>query len=205
MLSFFDQDSSGEVVLDTSVIINLAGSGFGEQILASLPYQFLTTDIVRDELFEGRMQGWNHSRIFESMIEASLVSVHPISGEAEVIFEGLVIGEGFNTLDDGEASALAIASPRSAFTVIDENKAMRIARERFPEIRLISSCDLFRHPAVTSTLTHSELQQAVLTALSDSRMRVLEHNRDWVIKLIGTANAARCSSLPKGVRAQVCR
>jgi len=84
--------------------------------------------------------------------------------------------------------------------VIDENKAMRISRERFPQIRLISSCDLFRHPAVTSSLSRSELKQAVLSALSDSRMRVLEQNRQWVFDTIGMKNVSNCTSLPKGIR-----
>jgi len=164
MPSFFDRNSSGTVVLDTSAIINLAGSGLGEEILSRLPYEFLTTGIIRNELLEGRNRGGNHSRIFESMVQASLISVHDITCNCEDTFERLVIGKGENTLDDGEASALAIALPLSAFVVIDENKAMRISRERFPEISLISSCDLFRHPAVTSTFTRVELKQAVLSA-----------------------------------------
>lgn len=200
MSSFFDPNSSGAVVLDTSAIINLAGSGMGEDILSRLPYEFLTTEIIRNELLEGRMRGWNHSRIFESMVQTSLISIQNIMGDSEDTFESLVIGKGENTLDDGEASALAIASPLSAFTVIDENKAMRISRERFPQIRLISSCDLFRHSAIASTLTRSELKQAVLSALSDSRMRVLEHNRQWVFDTIGMKNVANCTSLPKGIR-----
>ena len=36
----------------------------------------------------------------------------------------------------------------------------------------------------------------------DTRMRILEHNREWVLNIIGSANAIRCTSLPRGVRAQ---
>ena len=200
MTFFFDQESLGEVILDTSAIINLAGSGYGEQILKALPYEFLTTDIVRDELHEGRMRGWNHAKIFDSMVKFSLVKVLNIESDCEKTFESLVLGNGANTLDDGEASVLAVAAPRAAIVALDENKAMRITRERFPNMQLISSCDLFRHPAVKKALTKSEMQNAIFSALSTTRMRVLEHHRDWVLETIGSKDVAKCTSLPRSLR-----
>ena len=115
-------------------------------------------------------------------------------------FEELVIGPAAETLDDGEAATIAVAIEHHGIALIDERKAHRLCRKRYPDLRTGCTVDIFAHPEVLRALGEQKLASSVLSALMHARMHVLPHHVDWVVKLVGPDNAAHCNSLPKSVR-----
>jgi hypothetical protein len=97
-------------------------------------------------------------------------------------------------------SEYAYATESGAIPVIDERKAKRICRERYPQVLLGCTVDLFTHPAVEASLGQSGLRDAVFAALQHARMRVLPQHIEWVVRLIGEDRARDCPSLPRAAR-----
>lgn len=86
------------------------------------------------------------------------------------------------------------------FALIDERKANRICAERFPQLRVAATTDIFMQPDVERALAPDRLAQGVVNALCLARMRVLPEHLDWVVTLVGVEQAALCPSLPKTAR-----
>ena len=120
--------------------------------------------------------------------------------DAAVYFEELVVGPADTTLDDGEAATIAYALTHTSTALIDERKAMRICAQRFPNLRVASTVDVLNHPEVQRELGTDALADAVFNALVRGRMRVLPHQLEWVVALIGADRAALCHSLSRRAR-----
>ena len=97
-------------------------------------------------------------------------------------------------LDDGEAAALAVGETLSLPVALDEAKGRRVARERLPDVRLLSSAEIFAMPEVAVALG-AQLVEAMFSALVNARMRVLPDHEEWVRGLLGEARVAQCPSL----------
>lgn len=188
------------LVADTSAIINLNSSGCAAAIIGALPYRVVVVDSVLGELESGRLRGRRDADLFQELLTADLVQLASLEGAGLGHFEELVVGTASQTLDDGEAATIAHAASTGAVAVVDERKAMRICADRFPELRTVSTVDLFAHPTVGMVLGSDELAEAVFNALLDGRMRVFPKDIEWVVTLIGSDRAARCASLPYAVR-----
>lgn len=196
----FQNDPDALVVIDSSAVINIIASGVPAEILSAFAGRMHIAEAVLGELREGRERGWPHADGLEALCADGLIHVAALDEQGSQLFESLVIGRGRDTLDDGEAATMALALQRSATAIIDERKAIRVANNGFPSIRLGSSVDLFRHPSVTKALGHGRLVDAVFRALCDARMRVLPESLDWVIGLLGEERAIQCPSLPRSAR-----
>lgn len=193
-------DCSAAVVLDASVAINLNATGCAAQILRALPNKAAITDIALAELKEDRRTGRRDAEIIAELAKLQLMVIVPLSEAQERHFEALVIGRGVDTLDDGEAATIAYAVESGAVALIDERKANRICKERYPLVRMGCSVDLFAHAAVEAALGGSRLADGVFAALQEARTRVLPHHVEWVVKLIGQERALQCPSLPRTAR-----
>jgi len=193
-------DPAALVVIDTSAAINLIATGCAGQILQALPNRVLAVDAVPIELEEGRQRGRPDADLLRELVVARRIEVVTLGNLSTAIFEELVIGAAAMTLDDGEAATIAYAVEHVATAIIDERKAMRICAERFPNLHVGCTVDMFAHPDVIRSLGRDGLSQAVVNALQLARMRVLPHHVEWVVGLIGTKEAASCVSLPQSVR-----
>ena len=193
-------DPAALVVIDTSAAINVIATGCAADIVKALPNRLVAVDAVPAELEEGRRRGRTDADQLDGLVAARLIEIVTLGNPAAQLFEELVIGPAAVTLDDGEAATIAYAAEHGAIALIDERKANRICGERFPDLRVGCTVDLFAHPGVVRTLGRKRLAQAVLNALQCARMRVLPHHVDWVIRLIGAEQASLCSSLPQSVR-----
>lgn len=196
-------DPNVPVVADTSTLINLSATGCALKILSALPNRLVAMDVVLEEITNDVRSGRSDTRVVSNLVEAKLIQVASLAELHEGHFETLVVGPTAQTLDDGEAATLAYATEKGATVLIDERKAIRIGGERFPQLKIGSSVDLFTHSEVRAALGAVELGAAVYKALHDARMRVLPHHLDWILDLIGTERAAACSSLPRRVRTQM--
>lgn len=189
-------NSSGRFVADTSAIINLNGTQCAADILRALPERLIVVDVAVSELDGGKLKGRQDADMLGVLKVAGLVEVDSLGDVGEALFEQLVVGSADATLDDGEAATIAYAIEHSLGIVIDDSKARRICRERYSSLPVRCSVELLQHPSIAKVLGHTRHSQAVLNALQISRMRVLPNHIEWVVNLVGEANASRCKSLP---------
>jgi predicted nucleic acid-binding protein len=195
--AFYDNLAS-EIILDTSVVINLNASGFGHQILSSIPNQFYVSNIAASELLDRAGARPDGSQLAH-LISNGLIKLFVETEDVYEVFGDLVAGDAQSTLDDGEAATIASAVDRGFVVILDERKANRICREKFGHLSVASSVDLFRHSAVIAHLG-ANLPSAILAALKFANMRVADEHLNWVVGQIGCQFAASCKSLPAKAR-----
>ena len=188
------------LVGDTSAVINLNATGCAREILRALPHRFLVVDVVSSELDRGRGRGRTDADLLRHLTMEKLIEIVKLDDVGEAHFERLVVGPAAETLDDGEAATIAFAASAEMTAVIDERKATRFCSTLFPRLKVSSTVDILCHAEVGRTIGNPALGDAVFRALRDGRMRVLPHNLQWVLDLIGVERAAECPSLPRRAR-----
>lgn len=193
-------DPEALLVADASTVINLNASGCARKVLDALPNRFVVVDAVPLELAGGRQRLRQDSDLLNKLVNSNSVEIVRLDDGAAKDFEQLVVGAAAMTLDDGEAATIAYAVSQNAVALIDERKAIRICGERFPNLRIGCTVDIFAHPEVQRALGKDVLSNAVFNALYQGRMRVLSRHVEWVVELIGAERAGLCVSLPSSVR-----
>lgn len=193
-------DPAARLVADTSTVINLIATGSAGEIIAALPNRIVVVDVVPGELETGRTRGRAARDRLKELASSGALDVVELGDDALTCFEELVVGPAIETLDDGEAATIGYALTHSGTALIDERKATRICRERFPVLRLACTIDVLIHADVQTRLGPALLADAVFRALQEGKMRVLSHHLEWVIGLIGDERAALCPSLPRRAR-----
>lgn len=129
-------------VLDASVIINLLATEELDRILSVYNYTCIVPEQVFSEIKRSPITRMPYSARSHPILASRYLSVEKLSGNALDMFVDLVSGPATSRLDDGEAAAIALAFARCATLVIDERKARRIIKERYPSIVLHRSGDL---------------------------------------------------------------
>jgi predicted nucleic acid-binding protein len=193
-------DPAAVIVADASAVINLNATGCASEIVTALPNRVAVVDVVMTELEQGRRRDRQDADLLNGLVAVGLIEIVSLGEPAVPHFEELVIGPAARTLDDGEAATIAYAIVHDAIPLVDERKANRICAERFPQLRVGCSVDMFTHPDMLQTLGRETLGEAVFNALNHGRMRVFPHHIEWVLALIGAERAALCRSLPASVR-----
>lgn len=193
-------DPNAVVVADASTVINLNATGCAREVIRGLPNHLVVVDVVPVELSAGRQRRRQDADRLNGLVDSSFVEIVRLDDRGAQCFEQLVVGPAAMTLDDGEAATIAYAVSQNAIALIDERKANRICAERFPNLRVGCTVDIFTHPEVQRALGREALVSAVFNALHQGRMRVLPHHVEWVIELIGVERAVSCTSLPNSVR-----
>ena len=169
---------------DASVIINLLGSGVAERILRVLPGSRIVVENTSREVMRHPLDRTDRADPIAPLVAAGLLEQVSLTTESLTTFMGLVGAESPDDLGDGESAAIAVAHHLQLAVALDDQKARRIARDRFPNIPLVSSVDIFALPEVASDLGN-DLADAVHSALINARMRVLPENEAWVRMLLG--------------------
>lgn len=163
-------DRFAGLVVDTSIWINLLATQRIWQIIECLPISCATPEQVICE-------------VLRDPISHNLYPVddHPLRGRADIeivtlqgqsldLFFELVVHDAISNLGDGEAASIAIAATRGWAVALDERKARRLVRERFPEVQLISSFELLRLPVVERALGIENRRMAAANAERYGRM-----------------------------------
>lgn len=193
-------DRQEVVVADTSVMINLHATKHVVALLTAFPFALVITDVVKGELQEDRRTGRDDRALVAPLSEAGLLRTVTMSETAASVFAGLVVGPASETLDDGEASTLAYAAEFKLRPAIDERRALRICRQRFPALQPISTAELLLDPVVFDALGSELVAEAIFQALTAARMRVPPDWQHRVVELIGIDRAVLCPSLPASAR-----
>lgn len=192
--------SYGRLVADTSAIINFIATQCPADILRALPERLVITDIVADEIEDGRKKGRLDAEMLDELKKSGLIHIEALGDAGESVFERLVVGPASMTLDDGEAATIAYAVENSLGVIIDDYKARRICKQHFAGVPMRCSVEIFRHVTVQGVLGSRQLELAVLNALQIARMGVPAEHIDWVVGIIGDVNAGLCPSLPRRKR-----
>lgn len=185
-------DTLDDLLLDTSVFINLSGSGVISDILNALPHRILMTQEAAGELVPTARSGRNDLLVLQSEVAAGRIELLNLAASARLRFARL-ISDSERPLGDGEAATIAAAETQDGIAVIDDRRARIIGSTGY----LASSIDLFAHRNVIGNLGHRKLADAVYFALKNSRMAVQENQREWAISLLGIERALECNSLPR--------
>lgn len=198
--SNFPADHDIPVVADTSVVINLNATGFSSRIIQALPNPFFVTKNVLGEAIAGSVRGHRDGEKLKALIEDGVVALADLGERGISVYASLVEGPVIHTLDDGEASTIARATEIRGIALIDERKATRICREKFPETSTVMTVDLLFHELVGEALGEERQKEAVYNALHRARMRVPREVESSVVAFIGKDLAASCLSLSRGSR-----
>jgi predicted nucleic acid-binding protein len=196
----FLTDPKALLVADASTVINLNATGCAREVIQALPNALVIVDVVPEELEAGRHRRRQDADLLNDLVVAHLIEIVRLDDRAEQHFEQLVVGPAAMTLDDGEAATIAHAVSQKGIALIDERKANRICAERFPNLRVGCTVDIFTHPKVQHDLGKQRLADAVFNALYHGRMRVFPKHVEWVIELIGVDRAGLCTSIPRSAR-----
>ena len=191
---------TASVVADTSVVINLNASRFSDTILDVLPNRLVVVDQVLTELEAG--QGNEHSDFHKlsKLVAQGRVEIVQLGVAEHPYYDSLVSDLTSESLGDGEAATIAFAHGACTVALVDDRKALRIGSERFRDLRLGCSLDLFTQHDVRSELGRECLRDAIYNALEVGRMRVSSGSARWVVDLIGPERASRCRSLARHLR-----
>ena len=187
------------VVADTSIVININASKFSEKILSALQRRLLVPSLVREELECGKSEGRTAADALKNWEKLGLVEIVDLGSVGIDHFNRLISGATIDTLDDGESATIAHALEFEGIALLDEKKANRICQERFPNLRVGSSMDIFRQEDVKNALG-ADLANALFNALEIGHMRILPPHLEWTVTCIGKERTSKCISLPARVR-----
>lgn len=191
----FSIDSDIPAVVDTSFVINLNATGFSDRILRAIQIPFIVTEDVLRELKDGSKSGHEDYKKLKGLIDLKAITLASLGERGENVYLSLIEGSANQTLGDGEASTIAHAVEIGGVAIIDDKKAKKICRERFPLIPIIMTIDLLTYAAVRKDLGRENHKKAIYNALRLARMRIPTEKQKHIVKLIGKTMAADCPSL----------
>lgn len=168
-----DPGGSSGLVLDTSVWINLLATGAAGAVLAALGIPCHAPEQVVAELRRDPVTGavFNSDR-HPLRAMSSRVSILTLDPAEQQLFLEIVGAPTTNALGDGEAAAIAIAACRRMDLAIDDRKARRIIRERFPFLHAWWTVDLLRAPRVVTALGARQAEECFESARRFGRMHI---------------------------------
>lgn len=196
------KDEDEFLIADASVLINLIASGEAAPILRALPMKVAASEAAVREINSGAANGRPESKILNDLISEDLVEVMAMKPAALDIFSDLVSGSLAQSLGDGEAATVAMASLSGGVAVIDEKKATKVCRERFSHLKIATSVDILSFGTVQSSLGKMALEKCVARSLKLAKMQVWDHQLSWIIDVIGEEQAKTFGSLNRLMRAR---
>ena len=174
MGSLPDALSASAVVLDASAVINLLGSGKAEKCLKGLAIPCLIEERTFAEIKRHPIPGLCHVAALDELERNALLSVHRMTRDEYEIYLSLVSGTATKSLDDGESAAIAIAVMRGCAVVLDDRKARRVHRDRFPSVQMSSSLRLFIAAGERAGWPKERIAEYVEAARRTARMNIVK-------------------------------
>ncbi len=190
-------DQCRPLILDASVLINLIATNAFEEVLTSLEMLVVVEDVALGEVTRDPRNGLSPGQVVVSARDKKLLLVETMGAESAGLYLSLTGAPPPNDLGDGEAATLALANAKSGCAVIDERKAARIARERFPDVPVLTTLDILSSERFLDCVGHERAADAVYRALTAARMRIPYDSREWVLELLGPERILDCPSFKR--------
>jgi predicted nucleic acid-binding protein len=190
-------DNTRPLICDASVTINLLGSGIAETLLRHVGAMAVMAERTFEEIKRHPIKGRDHASELSRLRSEGLLDVKTLDAASSSLFYELISADIPGGLDAGEAATLALleAMDGAAVCVLDDRKARNLLTRRWPARQVLYTVDLLSHDKVGKAIERSVLADAIYSALVTARMRVPAPKRPWVIDLIGSDRAGKCSSL----------
>lgn len=190
------------LILDTSALISLTECRNATAIARSLASPTVIPKIVLQEFLDGVALGYGDAKELQNLIGYGTFQVVEFSDAGTAVFANLVSGPTAETLDDGESATIALAIQLDGVAVLDERKARKICRQRYPNLQIISTAELLLSDSVRNAIG-DRYTEAWTYALRDGQIRVPAEFVDTVVAIVGKDVASQCSCLPVRVRAKL--
>src|SRR5216684_7370943 len=169
------------LVLDTSVILNLLGTGRPQFLLTHFPLRALAPVSVIEEVKREPDVPVDKDAGFLDLIHRGLITVLKPHNEADQLALALAGGPSPDDLDDGESYAIAYAVTLGATLAIDERKGRRIISQQWPALNCMFTLDLIEKAIASARLNDGDRSAIIFSALRHSRMRVPAERRAGII------------------------
>lgn len=196
-----ETDHRRVIATDTSVLVNLLATRAADRILSSVDADWIYTASVHRELTEPLAYAKTNGTALHELADAGLLRMAKLNEKAQREAVSLMSGTAAASVGEGEAATIAYAGGRADVeAVVDDSKALRIGRSRFPQVRFSTTIDILREPAIEAALGREGLADAVERALLDARAAVTGEDFPWVLELVGRTRLMRCSSLARHFR-----
>ena len=178
-------DEGTLVFLDACCVINLFATGRIEEILRVLPYRFAVSQLVADE------EVLTIRRSADSTEHTEREAVSPRELESSgclIISDGVTLEEQTEfarfavDLDEGEASACALAVVHGGAVATDDRKALRVLEESGAQVPTLQTPELLYEWARRSRAPSREVSQALLGIRDRARYyprRTVAHFSWW--------------------------
>jgi predicted nucleic acid-binding protein len=164
------------LVFDTSVWINLLATEQPWTILSALNTHCVTPDEVVREVKRDPVTQRSYPQDKHPLRQQPSVDVVQLEGQELELFFSLVGQDSEDALGDGEAAAIALARLRHYAVALDDGKARRIVRERYPETSILMTVDILRDRSVVALLGVEGSKAAFHKAKQFGRMHVPKSN-----------------------------
>ena len=175
------------LILDTSVVLNLVGTGDPRLILKHLREKVCVPPAVLKEA--QREPHTDKELSLSELIEDGVIAVIKCTSQINALALELAGAPSPNDLGDGESFVISCAACLDAVVGIDDQKARRILRDRWPKIVQWFTIDLIALAATQGNLRAANHAELVYLALRNARMRVPKERRMEITKLIGNERA----------------
>lgn len=183
------------LVIDASVMINLLATDCVVELIEAVRVPVLIESHAAREVRRHPRERVENPRVLDPLVTAG--SLQRVSlGEAAVeTFIQLTGAPAPDDLGDGESGSIAHAIHVGAAVALDDGKARRICRERFPDLPVYYTVELLQHANHLAAVDPVIHRSAVFDALIHARMRVPATHREWVVETLGPELAAQCPYL----------
>jgi len=168
-----DPAGSKGLVLDAAIWINLLATEALQTVLDGLAVPCHAPEQVVAEVTRHPVTGVTFPKGGHPLRGmAPQIEVSPLDDSELDLFLDIVGAPAPDGLGDGEAAAIAVAANRGLDVVLDDRKARRIARERFPRTRTCWTVDLLRSQSLLSSVGARQAEAFFEKARRFGRMHV---------------------------------
>lgn len=178
-----DNFPTGPLVLDASVIINLLGSGSPAIILAATGVDCIVVEQTLAEITRHPIPGLCHKEILSALGHDGHIQPHRMSSEEYALYLSMIQGPSSESLGDGESAAIAVAVSTKRQVILDDGKARRIHRARFPSAPVASSLQLFVAAGARNNWPVERIRDMVARAMTNARMNIVKGEESLLARL----------------------
>ena len=163
----------GSLMLDASAVFNLLGCKEPESVLRALNIAIFIEQRTLAEIKRHPIPGFCHQEICDALFNEGLIQLHRMSSQEYETYLDLVSANPESSLGDGESAAIAVALNEKRIVILDDKKARRITKEKFPSIVQGSSLQMFVEAGSRAGWSSERTLSLIREARGNARMNII--------------------------------